>query len=292
MRDSAAELRRRPTGPGWPGSPAMTLHRLLRPHPGNSTRFRHHRGNRLPHDVVVVDESSMVSLTMMARLLEAVRPDARLVLVGDPDQLVLGRRGRGADRPGPRLRGPRRHPRSPRCARRTASAPRSAPLAEALRVGDADAALEVLRGRARRRSSGSTDADPASAIRAHGAAGRPGRPGRRRGRRRAAGPSPRSTGTGCCARTATAPTAYATGTGGSSSGWPPETGDPLYERDLPRPPAAGHRQRLRAGHLQRRHRRRGGDARRRPPGRDRRRRRRAARLRPVAGSATSRPCTR
>ena len=43
--------------------------------------------NRLPHDVIVVDETSMVSLTMMARLLEAVRPDARLVLVGDPDQL-------------------------------------------------------------------------------------------------------------------------------------------------------------------------------------------------------------
>ena len=41
-----------------------------------------------PHDVVVVDETSMVSLTMMARLLEAIRPDARLVLVGDPDQLA------------------------------------------------------------------------------------------------------------------------------------------------------------------------------------------------------------
>ena len=37
--------------------------------------------------MVIVDEMSMVSLTMMARLLEAVRPDARLVLVGDPDQL-------------------------------------------------------------------------------------------------------------------------------------------------------------------------------------------------------------
>ncbi|WP_257956191.1 AAA family ATPase [Nocardioides sp. B-3] len=65
----------------------MTLHRLLKTHPGNSTRFRHHRGNRLPHDLIVVDETSMVSLTMMARLLEAVRPDARLVFVGDPDQL-------------------------------------------------------------------------------------------------------------------------------------------------------------------------------------------------------------
>ena len=40
------------------------------------------------YDVVVVDETSMVSLTLMARLLEAVRPDARLVLVGDPDQLA------------------------------------------------------------------------------------------------------------------------------------------------------------------------------------------------------------
>jgi exodeoxyribonuclease V alpha subunit len=38
--------------------------------------------------VIVVDETSMVSLTMMARLLEAVRPDARLILVGDPDQLA------------------------------------------------------------------------------------------------------------------------------------------------------------------------------------------------------------
>jgi exodeoxyribonuclease V alpha subunit len=38
--------------------------------------------------VIVVDETSMVSLTMMARLLEAVRPETRLVLVGDPDQLA------------------------------------------------------------------------------------------------------------------------------------------------------------------------------------------------------------
>ncbi|MET0695181.1 MAG: exodeoxyribonuclease V subunit alpha, partial [Propionibacteriaceae bacterium] len=55
--------------------------------PGGGTRFRHNRDNRLPFDVVVVDETSMVSLTMMARLLEAVRPSSRLVLVGDPDQL-------------------------------------------------------------------------------------------------------------------------------------------------------------------------------------------------------------
>jgi exodeoxyribonuclease V alpha subunit len=70
------------------GLQAGTLHRLLASRPGSSTRFRHDRVSRLPHDVVVVDETSMVSLTLMARLLEAVRPDARLVLVGDPDQLA------------------------------------------------------------------------------------------------------------------------------------------------------------------------------------------------------------
>ncbi|HEY5787150.1 MAG TPA: exodeoxyribonuclease V subunit alpha [Microlunatus sp.] len=66
---------------------AGTLHRLLGWLPSSRGRFRHHADNRLPYDVVVVDEMSMVSLTLMARLLEAVRPDARLVLVGDPDQL-------------------------------------------------------------------------------------------------------------------------------------------------------------------------------------------------------------
>ncbi len=70
------------------GLTSSTLHRLLGWRPDSSVRFRHHRTNRLPHDVIVVDETSMVSLTMMARLLEAVRPDARLVLVGDPDQLA------------------------------------------------------------------------------------------------------------------------------------------------------------------------------------------------------------
>ena len=67
---------------------AVTLHRLLGRHPRSSSRFRHDRGNRLPHDVIVVDETSMVSLTMMARLLESVRPEAKLLLVGDRDQLA------------------------------------------------------------------------------------------------------------------------------------------------------------------------------------------------------------
>jgi exodeoxyribonuclease V alpha subunit len=67
---------------------ASTLHRLLGWRPGSHSRFRHDRGNRLPHDVVIVDETSMVSLSLMARLVEAVRPDARLILVGDPGQLT------------------------------------------------------------------------------------------------------------------------------------------------------------------------------------------------------------
>ena len=67
---------------------ASTIHRLLGFNPGNRSRFRHNRDNRLPFDVVVVDETSMVSLSLMARLVEAVRPDARLILVGDPEQLA------------------------------------------------------------------------------------------------------------------------------------------------------------------------------------------------------------
>jgi len=73
--------------PGIEGLTASTLHRLLGFRPDNHSRFRHHRGNRLPH-VVVVDEASMVSLSHMARLIEATRPDARLVMLGDADQLA------------------------------------------------------------------------------------------------------------------------------------------------------------------------------------------------------------
>ncbi|MFM2078406.1 MAG: RecBCD enzyme subunit RecD, partial [Actinomycetota bacterium] len=63
-----------------------TIHRLLGPM-GAHQRFRHDAADPLPHDLVVVDETSMVSLPLLARLLEAVRPEARLVLIGDPDQL-------------------------------------------------------------------------------------------------------------------------------------------------------------------------------------------------------------
>ena len=70
------------------GLRSSTLHRLLGWRPRSHSRFAHDRGNRLPHDVVVVDETSMVSLSLMARLAEAVRTDARLILVGDPGQLA------------------------------------------------------------------------------------------------------------------------------------------------------------------------------------------------------------
>lgn len=66
---------------------AMTLHRLL----GtivHSPYFRHHEGNPLPYDLVVIDEASMVDLPMMAKLVCALSPRTRLILLGDKDQLA------------------------------------------------------------------------------------------------------------------------------------------------------------------------------------------------------------
>jgi exodeoxyribonuclease V alpha subunit len=64
-----------------------TIHSLLGHAKGQRTRFKYNSDLRLPHDLVIVDETSMVSLQMMARLLEAVRDDARVLLVGDDAQL-------------------------------------------------------------------------------------------------------------------------------------------------------------------------------------------------------------
>jgi exodeoxyribonuclease V alpha subunit len=123
---------------------ATTMHRLLGSRRDNGTRFRHHRANRLPHDVVVVDETSMVSLTMMARLVEAVRPDARLIFVGDPDQLASVEAGAVlADLVG----GLGGVVPSPVVALRTTHRFGAAigELAAALRVGDGDLVMQVLR---------------------------------------------------------------------------------------------------------------------------------------------------
>lgn len=67
---------------------ATTLHRLLGVDPRRPVRTRHHAGDPLACDVLVVDEVSMVDLALMARLLDALPARARLVLVGDPRQLA------------------------------------------------------------------------------------------------------------------------------------------------------------------------------------------------------------
>jgi len=153
-----------------------TLHRLLGTIP-DSPRFRHDAGNPLPYDVIVVDEASMIDLPLMAKLVDAVANGTRLVLLGDPDQLpsveagdvlaaILGAAGEGdaiarddaealqpllgqadasADvhgEAGPCFRGIRVHLQR---GWRQSEALQLAPLAAAVREGDADAALSQLR---------------------------------------------------------------------------------------------------------------------------------------------------
>ena len=65
---------------------ASTLHRLLGSRPG-SPRFQHHADQPLPFDVIVVDEASMVDMPLMSKLVDAVADGARLILLGDRDQL-------------------------------------------------------------------------------------------------------------------------------------------------------------------------------------------------------------
>ncbi|EAV3921290.1 exodeoxyribonuclease V subunit alpha [Salmonella enterica] len=66
---------------------ASTLHRLLGAQPG-SQRLRHHAGNPLHLDVLVVDEASMIDLPMMSRLIDALPPHGRVIFLGDRDQLA------------------------------------------------------------------------------------------------------------------------------------------------------------------------------------------------------------
>ncbi|MBJ3813824.1 exodeoxyribonuclease V subunit alpha [Shimwellia pseudoproteus] len=68
-------------------SEASTLHRLLGAQPG-SQRFRYHESNPLHLDVLVVDEASMVDLPMMAKLIAALPDHARVIFLGDRDQLA------------------------------------------------------------------------------------------------------------------------------------------------------------------------------------------------------------
>lgn len=121
---------------------ASTLHRLLGWRPDSRTRFRHGRENLLPYDVVVVDETSMVSLTLLARLLEAMPPQARLVLVGDADQLTSVEAGAVlrdlVDGLGPQSDAVAHLRTSHRFGGTLAD------LAEAVRAGDAETAMAVL----------------------------------------------------------------------------------------------------------------------------------------------------
>ena len=144
---------------------ASTLHRLLGWRPDSRSRFRHDATDRLPFDVVVVDESSMVPLTLMARLLDAVRPTARLVLVGDPDQLTpveagavlsdLVHRPAPGGTPGPDVTGQRTDDLDPEDRAQLANGvvrlrdshrfgAGIGALAEAIRAGDADEAVRLL----------------------------------------------------------------------------------------------------------------------------------------------------
>ena len=155
---------------------ARTVHRLLGTIP-DSPQFRHDAEHPLPFDVVVVDEASMVDLPLMCKLVEAVADGARLVLLGDRDQLPSVEAGdvlaaidhaAGADGALPaglaRALAPllgdsgttvRVEAEAPLLAGhrvrlqrgyRQSDALDLAPLAEAFRAGDADRALELLRG--------------------------------------------------------------------------------------------------------------------------------------------------
>jgi exodeoxyribonuclease V alpha subunit len=125
---------------------ASTVHRLLGRRRGGGVR--HDRRSPLPHDLVVVDETSMVDLPLMARLLDALRPETRLVLVGDPDQLASVEAGTvladlvespagAASVLAPRVV-------ELTVAHRFGAGSGIAALAEAVRRGDADEAIQVL----------------------------------------------------------------------------------------------------------------------------------------------------
>ncbi|HET9835678.1 MAG TPA: exodeoxyribonuclease V subunit alpha [Rhodanobacteraceae bacterium] len=126
---------------------ASTLHRLLGLSPV-SARAKFHRGAPLPHDVVVVDEVSMVDLPMMHKLADAVRDDATLVLLGDPDQLAAVEAG---DVLGALVDAAREPPLS-HChthltqSRRFSGHGALGQLATAVAAGDANAALAALEG--------------------------------------------------------------------------------------------------------------------------------------------------
>ena len=67
--------------------PNSTLHKLLGFKP-NSIYFKHDEQRPLPYDVVIIDEASMIDVPMFSKLLNALKPEAKLILLGDKDQLA------------------------------------------------------------------------------------------------------------------------------------------------------------------------------------------------------------
>ncbi|AWH23325.1 exodeoxyribonuclease V subunit alpha [Stenotrophomonas sp. ZAC14D2_NAIMI4_6] len=177
-------------------STGTTLHRLLGVIP-DSPRFRHHADNPLPVDVVVVDEASMIDLPLMAKLVDAIASGTRLILLGDPDQLPSVEAGdvlsailrASGDGTGTRvddaqalhglLAAPTLQPQASPSAfagrrvqlqrgYRQSDALQLAPLAQAVREGDARTALSLLRdGSLSGVSFHEHDADPLRGQREH-----------------------------------------------------------------------------------------------------------------------------
>lgn len=130
---------------------ASTIHRALGMRPGGTRRFRHDAETPLAMDVVVVDEASMVDLALMVRLFDAIPERARVILLGDKDQLASVEAGAVlGDICGAGFVAP---PRAEIAACivqlshswRYAAESGIGALARAINAGDADAALALLR---------------------------------------------------------------------------------------------------------------------------------------------------
>jgi exodeoxyribonuclease V alpha subunit len=146
---------------------ATTIHRLLGSRADRRSAFRHDRHDPLVHDLVVVDETSMVSLPLLSRLLDAVRPEARVVLVGDPDQLASVEAGAAlADLVRPDTATTAAVV-ALEVSRRFDAGSSIGTLARAVRAGDVDAALAALGdgGAVRWLPYAATDPSAAAAVR-------------------------------------------------------------------------------------------------------------------------------
>jgi exodeoxyribonuclease V alpha subunit len=128
----------------------VTIHKLLGSRPHGTPRYRFGPSNPLAYDLVVVDETSMLSSSLMVHLLEALGTGTELLLVGDPDQLasvdagtVLGDIASAAARPGARL-----HSRTERLTVRHRFGPQIGALADAILGNAPERAFGILSGAA------------------------------------------------------------------------------------------------------------------------------------------------